>query len=111
MSHGVSHVTALIQSRQIQTDEAGTTERWIHLVFTWSGKPFTLDVAESDRYVLEYAPWDQVRNSDYTCRIYDLKTALRELTNVPEERQKILGLVKGKLPPDQERMYVECVPA
>lgn len=40
------------------------------------------------------------------CRVFDLKVALRELTTVPEERQKILGLVKGKLPPDQERMYV-----
>ena len=39
----------------------------------------------------------------------DLKTALRELTTVPEERQKILGLVKGKLPPDQDRMYVLCL--
>ena len=38
--------------------------------------------------------------------MFDLKVALRELTTVPEERQKILGLVKGKLPPDQERMYV-----
>ena len=28
------------------------------------------------------------------------------LTNVPPERQKILGLVKGKLPNDNERMYV-----
>lgn len=28
------------------------------------------------------------------------------LTKVPPERQKILGLVKGKLPPDQERMSV-----
>ncbi len=26
------------------------------------------------------------------------------LTNVPPERQKILGLVKGKLPTDDERM-------
>jgi hypothetical protein len=41
-------------------------------------------------------------------RVFDLKVALRELTTVPEERQKILGLVKGKLPPDQERMYVPC---
>lgn len=38
--------------------------------------------------------------------MFDLKVALRELTTVPEERQKILGLVKGKLPPDQERMCV-----
>lgn len=37
-------------------------------------------------------------------RVYDLKTALRDLTNVPLERQKILGLVKGKLPEDQVLM-------
>lgn len=57
-------------------------EHWITLQFTWSGKPYRLDVAESDR-------------------VYDLKAALQSLTNVPPERQKILGLVKGKLPPDQ----------
>jgi ubiquitin-like domain-containing CTD phosphatase 1 len=33
-----------------------------------------------------------------------LKGTLYSLTNVPPERQKILGLVKGKLPPDQERI-------
>lgn len=37
-------------------------------------------------------------------RVYDLKAALLSLTNVPPERQKILGLVKGSLPPDQERL-------
>lgn len=31
------------------------------------------------------------------------------LTKVPPERQKILGLVKGKLPPDQERMLVFAI--
>jgi ubiquitin-like domain-containing CTD phosphatase 1 len=61
------------------------TERWIHLAFTWASKSFTLDVAESDR-------------------VFDLKAALQSLTDVPPERQKILGLVKGKLPPDQERV-------
>jgi ubiquitin-like domain-containing CTD phosphatase 1 len=60
-------------------------------MFTWAGKPFTLDIAESDR-------------------VFDLKAALQSLTDVPPERQKILGLVKGKLPPDQERVYVySCV--
>jgi len=37
-------------------------------------------------------------------RVFDLKAALHYLTRVPPERQKILGLVKGKLPPDQDRM-------
>ncbi len=35
-----------------------------------------------------------------------MKAALYSQTNVPLERQKILGLVKGKLPPDEVRMYV-----
>lgn len=41
-------------------------------------------------------------------RVFDLKAALFSLTNVPPERQKILGLVKGKLPPDEERVSVSC---
>ncbi|KAJ8581041.1 hypothetical protein M405DRAFT_854901 [Rhizopogon salebrosus TDB-379] len=32
------------------------------------------------------------------------------LIKVPPERQKILGPVKGKLPPDQERMSVLAIP-
>ncbi|KAI0032824.1 HAD-like domain-containing protein [Vararia minispora EC-137] len=60
-------------------------EIWVHLVFTWSGKLFTLDIAESDR-------------------VHDLKAVLFSLTNVPPERQKILGLVKGKLPPEDARI-------
>lgn len=63
--------------------EAEILEKWIHLSFTWSGKPFELDIAESDR-------------------VDDLKALLQTLTDVPPERQKILGLVKGKLPPDEE---------
>lgn len=35
-----------------------------------------------------------------------MKNMIHALTRVPPERQKILGLVKGKLPADQERMYV-----
>lgn len=41
-----------------------------------------------------------------TTRVYDLKFLIYSLTNVPPERQKILGLVKGKLPPDEETMYI-----
>jgi len=69
---------------EVTPGDAGS-ERWIQLVFTWAGKTFTLDIAESDR-------------------VFDLKAALQSLTDVPPERQKILGLVKGKLPPDQERV-------
>lgn len=75
----------VISTEVTQGEEPEEKEKWIHLAFAWSGKNFTLDIAESDR-------------------VFDLKVALRELTTVPEERQKILGLVKGKLPPDQERI-------
>lgn len=33
--------------------------------------------------------------------VFDLKAAIEKLTDVPADRQKIIGLVKGKLPPDQ----------
>lgn len=69
------------------TEDAAGTERWISLKFSWAGKTFELEIAESDR-------------------VYDLKAALHSLTEVPPERQKILGLVKGKLPPDQGRVLV-----
>ncbi|KAG5647319.1 hypothetical protein DXG03_000857 [Asterophora parasitica] len=36
--------------------------------------------------------------------VFDLKAVIHSLTKVPPERQKILGLVKGKLPPDQDRI-------
>ncbi|EPQ57908.1 HAD IIID h [Gloeophyllum trabeum ATCC 11539] len=58
--------------------EDSVPERYIELVFTWSSKPFTLSIAE----------------------VFDLKASLQSLTNVPPERQKIIGLVKGKLPAD-----------
>lgn len=37
-------------------------------------------------------------------RIFDLKAVLFSMTDVPPERQKILGLVKGRLPADDGRM-------
>jgi hypothetical protein len=42
---------ATVSSAMIQTDdETGTTERWIELQFTWAGKLYNLEVAESDRF-------------------------------------------------------------
>ncbi|KAF9227726.1 HAD subfamily IIID h [Gyrodon lividus] len=66
-------------------EDPDVTETWISLSFAWAGKSFDLELAESDR-------------------VFDLKACLMSLTNVPPERQKILGLVKGRLPPDQERI-------
>lgn len=37
--------------------------------------------------------------------VLDLKDKLNALTSVPPDRQKILGLVKGKLPTDEVTMY------
>lgn len=44
------------------------------------------------------------RNTHSSRRIFDLKAVLFSMTDVPPERQKILGLVKGRLPPDDGRM-------
>lgn len=52
------------------------------LVCGWAGKKYELTLVQSDL-------------------ILDLKAALWSLTNVPVERQKIVGLVKGKLPGDE----------
>jgi ubiquitin-like domain-containing CTD phosphatase 1 len=43
-------------------------------------------------------------------RVFDLKAALEDLTTVPPDRQKIIGLVKGKLPPDQATMCEDIFP-
>ncbi|KAF7363862.1 hypothetical protein MSAN_01044200 [Mycena sanguinolenta] len=75
-----------VSTSTTELTENAAPERWIDLQFTWSGKPFTLSIAESDR-------------------VFDFKAALHKLTRVPPERQKILGLIKSnKLPPDQERI-------
>ena len=71
--------------QEVTQADAEGHEEWFHFTFTWAGKTFTLDIAGSDR-------------------VDDLKAMLQSLTDVPPERQKILGLVKGKQPPDQERV-------
>jgi hypothetical protein len=69
-------------------------------------------MADSDRYVyfcpLELLIDAHALTRSRPLRVFDLKVSLQKLTRVPPERQKILGLVKGKLPPDQARMYVLC---
>ncbi|KAI0273463.1 HAD IIID h [Gloeopeniophorella convolvens] len=77
--------TVVATAVDVAVDEAGVAEKWISLSFTWSGKSFSLDIAESDR-------------------VFDLKAVLFSMTNVPPDRQKVLGLVKGKLPPEDERI-------
>ncbi|CAE6364645.1 unnamed protein product [Rhizoctonia solani] len=65
--------------------EALVEDVYITLKFTWSSKEYTVSIAESD------------------C-VLDLKDKLFSVTRVPNERQKILGLVKGKLPDDSVRI-------
>ncbi|GJE87132.1 HAD subfamily IIID h [Phanerochaete sordida] len=80
-------VEASVETTEITTlSNTVETEEWIHLSFTWQGKLFQIDIAGSDR-------------------VFDLKATLYSLTNVPPERQKILGLVKGKLPADEVTIH------
>ncbi|KAL5529487.1 hypothetical protein ACEPAG_5472 [Sanghuangporus baumii] len=72
-----------VEDVQLGQDESGPPEVWIKLRFTWVSKMYDLSVAESDR-------------------VYDLKSLIFSMTNVPPDRQKILGLVKGRLPPEEE---------
>ncbi|KDE08451.1 hypothetical protein MVLG_01233 [Microbotryum lychnidis-dioicae p1A1 Lamole] len=52
------------------------------LIMGWKGKKYDLTVVESDT-------------------VGDLKLTISTMTSVPPERQKIVGLVKGKLPSDE----------
>lgn len=64
-----------------------------------------MDIAESDRSVSPRPSYlRRGRYRYFDCRVFDLKATLMSLTDVPPERQKILGLVKGKLPDDEGRM-------
>ncbi|KAG8747038.1 hypothetical protein FRC12_014164, partial [Ceratobasidium sp. 428] len=85
-------MSAIMEAESTSTDSCTETlaaatleDVWITLKFTWNSKEYTVTVAESDR-------------------VLDLKEKLFALTNVPNERQKILGLVKGKLPDDSVRV-------
>jgi len=78
-------ITTVTTLRDVTNDRESISEKWISLSFTWSGRSFTLQIADSDR-------------------IFDLKAVLFSMTDVPPERQKILGLVKGRLPADDGRI-------
>jgi len=80
-----STTTVTTLQRDVTNDRESISEKWISLSFTWSGRSFTLQIADSDR-------------------IFDLKAVLFSMTDVPPERQKILGLVKGRLPADDGRI-------
>ncbi|PPQ66466.1 hypothetical protein CVT26_011224 [Gymnopilus dilepis] len=86
------------QSSQVTAEVALKLNHWGSPITDWhlndwAGKPYTIEVADSDR-------------------LLDLKSAIYDLTKVPNERQKILGFVKGKLPSDETRISdLSIIPA
>jgi len=67
-------------------------EEWISLKFTHSGKEFTLSMEKSDRYEssLYSTAMPCACNFNHGLfRVFDLKSTLFDLTNVPPERQKV----------------------
>ncbi|GHJ83719.1 hypothetical protein NliqN6_0121 [Naganishia liquefaciens] len=62
------------------------------LRMTWAGQGYDFRVQGSDR-------------------LYDCKAIIYSLTSVPPERQKIIGLVKGKIPGDETCFNDLAVPA
>jgi hypothetical protein len=50
--HALAKSTRVLQvDASIPGEDHEVEEKWVHLLFTWGGKPFTIDIAESDRYI------------------------------------------------------------
>ncbi len=96
------HILTSVYQSDVADCNEDMVEEWISLSFTWSGRSFTLEIAHSDR--LDELQWYIGRKTHSPQRIFDLKAVLFSMTDVPPERQKILGLVKGRLPADDGRM-------
>ncbi|KAJ9097856.1 hypothetical protein QFC19_006648 [Naganishia cerealis] len=71
-------------SKDAQSEEKAAEEEdeTFELRMTWAGRGFDIRVQGSDR-------------------LYDFKAMIYSLTAVPPERQKLIGLVKGKIPGDE----------
>ncbi|GAA6013232.1 hypothetical protein JCM11491_006322 [Sporobolomyces phaffii] len=75
----------------LSTTPTGTTstelasEHVYSLVMKWRGTSYDLNIAQSDT-------------------VGDLKATLFSLTGVPPDRMKLVGLIKGKLPADEEEV-------
>ena len=84
-SHGkdMPDISAGVQVVDIHPEAAPAEapEVWYTLNLSHGRKNYVVNLAESDR-------------------VFDLKAAIYSLTSVPPERQKLIGLVKGKLPPE-----------
>ena len=64
----------------------------------------TLPSLTCTRFPLLATPTTSAEVLGVVFRVFDLKGTLMSMADVPPERQKILGLVKGKLPDDNARM-------
>jgi hypothetical protein len=51
LEHPSNSTEVSASAMQINPDETELSERWTQLQFTWSGKSFMLEVADSDRSV------------------------------------------------------------
>jgi ubiquitin-like domain-containing CTD phosphatase 1 len=71
-------------------DEIEVAEEWWDLKMSWSGKVYDLKVGGNDMYV-EHIP------ELIVSRVYDFRAAIETLTSVPAVRQKLIGLIRGKL--------------
>ncbi|KAL7423090.1 hypothetical protein Q5752_002389 [Cryptotrichosporon argae] len=66
------------EAMPIQADE-----EWWELTMAWAGKTYELKVGGNDL-------------------IFDFRTRIEQLTSVPADGQKLIGLVRGKLPPSAD---------
>jgi hypothetical protein len=51
LEHPSNSTDVAVSAMQVKPDETELSERWTQLQFTWSGKSFMLEVADSDRFV------------------------------------------------------------
>lgn len=47
-------IHSILYGQIVQLGDSADAEEWIHLHFTWAGKPFEIDVAGSDRWETYY---------------------------------------------------------
>jgi ubiquitin-like domain-containing CTD phosphatase 1 len=99
------HLSAEVLTSQKEKHAADEpVEQWVTLKFSHAGVEHVIELAESDRWVARELNVPLLKAYLWTLRVFDLKDKLYGLTLVPFDRQKILGLVKGKLPSDEATM-------
>jgi len=89
-SSNPEHVTPEVVAIPLpMVDDGGQDERWFKYKMSWSGKVYDIEVGANDLYVYNVVGADE--------RVYDFRTTISNLTNVPPERQKVVGLLRGSL--------------